>query len=69
MDITADQVRTAVVSLIAFILSVTVHEFGHDPILLAFAPDLVNANNIRMIQSAGGASFALKSQNVRRIAC
>src|ERR1051325_6900110 len=29
MDITADQVRTAVVSLIAFILSVTVHEFGH----------------------------------------
>src|SRR3954463_14147692 len=29
MDITADQVRTAVVSLIAFILSVAVHEFGH----------------------------------------
>lgn len=29
MDISADQVRTAVVSLIAFILSVAVHEFGH----------------------------------------
>jgi Zn-dependent protease len=29
MDISADQVRTAVVSLIAFILSVSVHEFGH----------------------------------------
>jgi Zn-dependent protease len=29
MDISADQVRTAVVSLIAFILSIAVHEFGH----------------------------------------
>jgi Zn-dependent protease len=29
MDISTDQVRTAVVSLIAFILSVAVHEFGH----------------------------------------
>ena len=29
MDISADQVRTAIVSLIAFILSVAVHEFGH----------------------------------------
>jgi Zn-dependent protease len=29
MDISADQVRTAIVSLIAFILSVSVHEFGH----------------------------------------
>lgn len=29
MDISADQVRTAVISLIAFILSVSVHEFGH----------------------------------------
>ncbi len=29
MDISADQVRTAVISLIAFILSVAVHEFGH----------------------------------------
>jgi Zn-dependent protease len=29
MDISADQVRTAIVSLIAFILSIAVHEFGH----------------------------------------
>jgi Zn-dependent protease len=29
MDISADQLRTAVVSLIAFILSIAVHEFGH----------------------------------------
>ena len=29
MDISADQVRTAVISLIAFILSIAVHEFGH----------------------------------------
>jgi Zn-dependent protease len=29
MDISADQVRTAIVSLIAFLLSVAVHEFGH----------------------------------------
>jgi Zn-dependent protease len=29
MDITADQVRTAIVSLIAFVLSIAVHEFGH----------------------------------------
>jgi Zn-dependent protease len=29
MDISADQVRTAVVSLIAFVLSISVHEFGH----------------------------------------
>ncbi len=29
MDISADQVRTAVVSLISFILSIAVHEFGH----------------------------------------
>jgi len=29
MDISADQVRKAVVSLIAFVLSVAVHEFGH----------------------------------------
>src|SRR4051812_25628905 len=29
MDISADQVRTAIVSLIAFMLSVAVHEFGH----------------------------------------
>jgi Zn-dependent protease len=29
MDISADQVRTAIISLIAFILSVAVHEFGH----------------------------------------
>jgi Zn-dependent protease len=29
MDISTDQVRTAVVSLIAFILSIAVHEFGH----------------------------------------
>lgn len=29
MDISADQVRTAIISLIAFILSVSVHEFGH----------------------------------------
>ncbi len=29
MDISADQVRTAVVSLIAFVLSIAVHEFGH----------------------------------------
>ena len=29
MDISADQVRAAVVSLIAFILSIAVHEFGH----------------------------------------
>lgn len=29
MDISADQVRTAVVSLISFVLSIAVHEFGH----------------------------------------
>ena len=29
MDISADQVRTAIVSLIAFVLSIAVHEFGH----------------------------------------
>ncbi|HET6147329.1 MAG TPA: site-2 protease family protein [Polyangia bacterium] len=29
MDISAEQVRTAIVSLIAFVLSITVHEFGH----------------------------------------
>lgn len=29
MDITPDQVRTALLSLIAFIVSVSVHEFGH----------------------------------------
>jgi Zn-dependent protease len=29
MDISADLVRTAIVSLIAFVLSVSVHEFGH----------------------------------------
>jgi Zn-dependent protease len=29
MDISADQVRTAIFSLIAFVLSVSVHEFGH----------------------------------------
>jgi Zn-dependent protease len=29
MDISTDQVRKAIVTLIAFVLSVTVHEFGH----------------------------------------
>jgi Zn-dependent protease len=29
MDISPDQVRRAIISLIAFVLSVTVHEFGH----------------------------------------
>jgi Zn-dependent protease len=29
MEISADQVRTAIVSLIAFVLSVAAHEFGH----------------------------------------
>jgi Zn-dependent protease len=29
MDISADQVRMAIVSLIAFVLSIAVHEFGH----------------------------------------
>jgi Zn-dependent protease len=29
MDISAEQVRTAIVSLIAFVLSIAVHEFGH----------------------------------------
>jgi Zn-dependent protease len=29
MDISADQVQTAILSLIAFIISVSVHEFGH----------------------------------------
>jgi Zn-dependent protease len=29
MDISADQVRTAILSLVAFVVSVAVHEFGH----------------------------------------
>ena len=29
MEISADQVRTAIVSLISFVLSIAVHEFGH----------------------------------------
>jgi Zn-dependent protease len=29
MDISADQVRTAIISLVAFVLSIAVHEFGH----------------------------------------
>jgi len=29
MDISAEQVRTAIVSLISFVLSIAVHEFGH----------------------------------------
>ena len=29
MDISADQMRVALLSLIAFVVSVSVHEFGH----------------------------------------